>query len=205
MNTVDIVIQSPKLFQQTIRNFREVAPCPLYDLRHGVTSIGNKFTLDANTCAILAMNNGKSTYLGHFAPEFKTFNFKQKLNTIVENFKAQTGELFAIITGGFDYMNNTANKEAAKSFEQLTEIAEILDKNNAELTIIAGKKTPYFRENLAVTKNKFILSYSPQNIEYTVPTKNLNPNSSINELENFLDNEYGIVEINPLQSINYVG
>lgn len=205
MDKIDIVIMSPKIFKKTTENFREVSPFPLYKLQNAVASQENKVTMFGNTCAILGMNNGKSTYLGHFAPECKTWSFKENLDYIVQKFKDETGELFAIVTGGYDYRASAPVKnQASKSFEQVAEIGEILDKNKAELTMICGKLNPVFTDNLAVTENQFILSHTPK-INGSIPTQNLKPNLPLEKMEDFLSNEYSIVEINPLHSINYIG
>ena len=204
MKNLNIAIVSPNIFKQTTKNFKEVSPCPLYTLLDGIASKENKYTMGGNTCSIIAMNNGKSTYLGHFAPEFRELSFKQKLDNIIRKFKAQTGELSAIVTGGYDYKVPANNKEAIKSFEQIAEIGEILDKNNAHLTMIACKTNPIFTDNLAVTNDEFILSHSPKT-GGNIPTRKLTSNTSTEELEDLLNNEYSIVEIDPLHTIIFGG
>ena len=198
----EIVLESPNRFQKTISNFREVCPFPKYSVTQGVASKENKFTLCANTCMILGMNNGKSTYIGHFAPELKLSNFKQKLDYIVKKFKDETGHLNAIITGGYHYeIPNSI--QSIKSFEQMVDAAEVLDHNDAFLTMICGKVNPKFTDNLAITKEKYILSHSKKIGGY-VPTISLNSQASKIELEELLKNNYSVVELEPEQKICYL-
>ena len=198
----DIIIESPKRFEQTIKGFEEVAPFPQYHIKHSVISDGDKFTKNANTCTILGMSNGKDTFLGHFAPELKTSDFKDKLDYIVKKFQDKTGQLTAVITGGFDHeMLIPIKRQATESFEQLAEVGEIVDKNNAILTMIGGKKTPLFMDNLAVTKEKFILSHTPKKIGFE-PMKDYKDGT---DLENFLSEKYSISEIDPQHTLNYIG
>lgn len=198
----DIIIQSPKKFEQTIQGFREVSPYARYTLNDAVISDGDKFTMYANSCTILGMSNGKNTYLGHFAPELKTSEFKEKLDRIVKKFKDQTGQLTAFITGGLDHnMQFPFKKSAEESFTQMAEVGEILDKNNAIISMVGGKKAPLFMDNLAVTKDAFIFSH-------TSKRTNLNPMIDYkehNNLEEFLKEKYSVAEIDPQHTINYTG
>ena len=198
----DIIIESPKKFKTTIDGIREVSPFARYTLNDAVISNEDKYTLNANTCTILGMSNGKNTYLGHFAPEFKTSEFKERLDYIVKKFKDQTGQLTAIITGGFDYNISTPIKrQAEESFRQMSEVGEILDKNNAVLSMIGGKKTPLFIDNLAIKDNKFILSHTSKHTEFE-PMKNYNNKAN---LEEFLSDKYSVYEIDTQHTIEYIG
>ena len=157
----EIVVQSPKKFKALISDFREVCEFPNYRINDGVSSKEHKFSANANTCTLLGMNNGVDTYLGHYAPEYKKPDFKEKLDYIVKKFQDKTGELDAVIAGGYSY-DVISNPQAAKdSFTLVAQVGEVLDKNGANLTVIAGKRVPSFVDNLAVTEDKFVLSHSP--------------------------------------------
>ena len=197
----DIVIQSPKKFEQTIQGFQEVSPFARYTLSDAVISNKNKYTLYANSCTVLGMSNGKNTYLGHFAPELKMSDFKDRLDNIVKKFKDQTGQLTAIITGAFDHSLITPRpKDAVESFTQMAEVGEVLDKNNAVLSMIGGKRLPLFMDNLAVTSHEFILSHTPKKAG-AEPMRTFNNTN----LEEFLSEKYSVSEINPQHTINYRG
>ncbi len=198
----DIIIESPKKFETTIQGLREVSPFAKYTLNDAVISNEDKFTLNANSCTILGMSNGKNSYLGPFAPELKTSDFKDRLDYIVKKFKDQTGHLTAIITGGFDHnISIPIKKQAEESFTQMAEVGEVLDKNNAVLTMISGKRTPLFMDNLAIKDNSFILSHTPKKVG-AEPMKDYDMKT---DLEEFLYNKYSVSEIDSQHTLNYIG
>lgn len=199
-----IILETPKKFQETIREFREVSEFPKYRINDGVSSKENKYTLNANTCAILGMSNGRNTYLGHYAPEYKTFSFKDMLDRIVKTFQDETGELSAIITGGYDFNAGKNINQSKDSFELVANIAEILDKNNAKLSVIAAKRNPIHKEHLAITKDSFILTQSPNKYGDKV-FEGLTEQSSHNKIEDMLYKQYSIAEIDPEHKLNFIG
>lgn len=196
----DIVLQTPKDFEKTINGFREVAPFPKYSIQEAVASTEPKYTKNANTCAILGMSNGKTTYLGHFAPELHSAKFKEQLERDVKRMQDETGELSAVITGGYDYNAGKNINQAKTSFDQLAEIGEVLDKADAKLTMIAGKKNPVFVDDMAVTSDKFILSQHDGKLVTDVMPELRKYNNKIG-IEQALENRYGIVEIEPSHNI----
>ena len=202
-----LIFQSPKKFEQAIKGYTEVSPFPQYSI-HAVAAADAKYTKNANTCAILAMSNGKRTYLGHYAPEYKSSKFKSQLEHDVKKMQDETGELSAIITGGMDkdITNGTGgllSSQVKDSYTQLAEIGEVLDKANANLTMISAKILPSFKEHLAVTPDKFIITHSPNSINSKIPKLSSYPNT--NEFEKELNNYYSIVEIDPAHKIYYEG
>ena len=204
----EIVIQSPKKFEKTISGFLEVSPFPEYNIHNAIKSTEPKFTQNANTCAILGMSNGKQTYLGHYAPELKTSKFKQQLEYDVKKMQDETGALSAIVTGGYDRnvhsgMNSVTAPQIRDSFTQLAEIGEILDKAGANLTMIAGKLNPEFKEHLAITGDRFILTHNPNKINSKLPE--LSKCKTDSEIERTLENQYSIVEIDLPHKIYYEG
>ena len=128
----EIIVQSPKKFEQTIKPFikSEVSPFPRYKLKYSVTSPDSKYTMNANTCTILGMSNGKDTFLGHFAPELEDPNFADRLDYIIKKLQDATGELSAIIAGGHDYNLDNIVYQSKKSYDKLAEVGGLLDKNS---------------------------------------------------------------------------
>ena len=199
----EIAIQSPKKFEETIKGFREVSPFPLYSIEHAVASQEPKYTKYANTCAILGMSNGKKTYLGHYAPENHYADFKNKLERDVKKMQDETGELSAFITGGYN-CGAHGDKTASESFTQLAEIGEVLDKAGARITMIAGKREPVFKDNVAVTPDRFIFSQSPNRVGFDpVPKFNLCKTKA--EIEDIGYRNYGISEIDEAHNIYFEG
>lgn len=199
----EIAIQTPKKFEETIKDFREVSPFPLYSIEHAVASEEPKYTQYANTCAILGMSNGKKTYLGHFAPENHYADFKSKLERDVKKMQDETGQLSAFVTGGYDY-NVKGYRDSKESFEQLAEIGEVLDKAGASITMLAGKEKPVFKDNMAVTPDRFILSHSTN-----MPGFELIPDfkkcMTKADFENTGYNYYRISEIDEAHNIYFEG
>ena len=199
----NIVVQAPEKFKKSVKGFKEVSPFPYYRVTDGVTSAENKVTYNANTCAILAMSNGKETYLGHYAPEVRKSDFMDKLDFIIKKFQDSTGRVSAIVVGGHDFRNINPIFKSKDSYKQLADIGNLLDKNNVNnLTMIAGKVNPVFKDNLAVSEDKFIITHTPDFSKNPMKLKG-NPNQA--ELEKLFSDNYSIVEIDPEHSINYIG
>lgn len=201
----EIVIQPAKKFESAIKDFREVSPFPEYSIYKAVRSEESKFTKSANTCAILGMSNGKQTYLGHYAPELKSQKFKKQLEYDVKKMQDETGELSAIITGGYDKdlrdgVNSVRKQQITASFTQLAEIGEVLDKAGANLTMVAAKTNPSFKENLAVTPDRFILSFTPNTIASRYPDITKCKNNA--EIEQELSKFYSISELDSFHNIH---
>lgn len=201
----EIVLESSKKFESTIDGFLEVSPFPEYSIYKAVKSEESKFTKSANTCAILGMSNGKQTYLGHYAPELKSQKFKKQLEYDVKKMQDETGELSAIITGGYDKdlqdgVNSVRKQQITASFTQLAEIGEVLDKAGANLTMVAAKTNPSFKENLAVTPDRFILSFTPYTIASKYPDITKCKNNA--EIEQELSKFYSISELDSFHNIH---
>ena len=199
----EIVIQSNKKFEETINGFREVSPFPLYSIEHAVVSEEPKYTKYANTCAILGMSNGKKTYLGHFAPENHYADFKNKLERNVKKMQDETGQLSAVVTGGYNYSVAGYN-DAKASFEQLAEIGEVLDKAGASITMLAGKRQPLFKDNMAVTPERFILSQSSNRVGFD-PVPDFKNCKTKQDFENLGYKHYGISELDDVHNIYFEG
>ena len=198
-----IVIQSNQLFDRTIKGFEEIGSQDNFYLRNGFASVGDKFTRRANTCGILGMSNGKTTMIKHVAPESKPRNFIEQLDEIVKRFKDETGKLHAIITGGWDCDVASKSQAAIDSSILLSEMGEVLDKNFANLSMIAWKRNPTFTDGLAVTKDSFILTHDPILGKKGLPIfpKDATPS----EISRILDDNYRINEIDDAFTICYEG
>ena len=195
----EIVVQTPKRFFETMRDAREVSAFPRYRLTDAIVSDEPKYTLCANTCSILAMSNGKQTYLGHFAPDLPQRNFKERLEYEVKKMQDETGQLTAFVTGGYD---SRIYPGMEKSFTQIAEIGEVLDKAGTNVSMIAGKRKMRFLDNLAVNNDSFILSHNTGfHGQEAIPE--LRECKNRLELENALNNYYGVVEIEPEHHIRF--
>lgn len=195
-----LIVQSPERFEETTKRFKEICPFPYYHVSDGVASTSPKKTFGANTCTVLAMSNGEQTYLGHFAPEFMKGDFKQKLDYIVQQFKDKTGQLSAMITGGYSHLAPPNKAESVKSFEQLTSVSEVVGRHTDDITMIAGKSNPVFVENLAVDGENFILSHSKK-LGKGTRTPQLKQNPTPQEIEQAFYENYEIAEFDATPKI----
>lgn len=190
-----IILQTPAKFKETVsQGFREVSKFPHYGIDDAVASTENKYTKYAKTCSILGMSNGIESYVGHFAIPANLSNFLKNLDIIIRRFKEHTGQLSAVITGGYDYQVKDIAMQPKESFELGVGMASLLDKHSADLSMIFGKIDPVFSDSLAVTKDAFVLSHSnnicPQRYEDYI-SKNLHTN----DIEGLLAERYEVCEI----------
>ena len=80
------------------------------------------------------MDNGKETFLGHFAPEYMPNNFMTKLDELVNKFKDATGELKAVIIGGYSSLAPVNEQQAKRSCSQLAAIGNVLDRHTQHIS-----------------------------------------------------------------------
>lgn len=187
-----IIFQQPQKFQETVKGFKEVCKFPHYFLKDGVASPNGKVTYGANTCCVLAMDNGAETYLGHFAPEYMKYDFMAKLDEIVRRFKDATGELQAVILGGHSKFVKPNVQEANQSFTQLANVANVLDRHTSHITMIGGKYNPTFVEDVAIQGDKVFVSHNKKLNQSYAPDLKASTNSNANAL--LLENDYEIVD-----------
>jgi len=192
-----IVYQKPEIFDKTVSSFREVCKFPNYRVDDGVTSSADMVTLYENTCTGLAMHNGKRKYLGHFAPEYKKSSFKDRLDYKIKQFQDETGQADALLTGGHDYADGSAQSIA--SYELGAEAAEVLDKNGVNFSMIFGKINPSYTDALAVTNDRFIIT-THKKIGGNIPELSKNPDK--NELNKMLERNYRTFELDDTHSID---
>lgn len=195
-----LVVQSPNRFKETVNRFKEVCEFPHYRVNDGVASVEPKVTLGGNTCTILGMSNGEESYIGHFAPEFLRGDFNQKLDLIIKKFMDKTGELSAIITGGYSRFADGGSAEAVKSFEQSARVAEVLDKYTSDITMISGKRNPVFTDCLAVDGDRFILSHSKK-VGVNNSTPHLKQNPTPQEIQAELYKNYEIADLDGTSTV----
>lgn len=191
-STPVIIFQNPQKFQETVKGFKEVCEFPNYRVKDGVISPKGKVTYGVNTCSVLAMDNGKETYLGHFAPEYMRGDFMTTLDEIVKRFKDATGELKAVILGGYSRLAPPNEQEAKKSFSQLADIGNVLDRHTSHITMIGGKYNPTFVEDVAIQGDKVFVTHKRKIGQYYVPELKASTNSSANEL--ILEKDYEVVD-----------
>ena len=198
-----IIIQSPKRFIETSSEFKEVCKFPHYRISDGISSSAAKRTLCGNTCSILGMSNGVDTYVGHYAPEYKKSDFKNKLDYLIKKFQDKSGNnSTAIVTGAYDFSAGTDRLAAKNSFELAADIGEVLDINGVDATFIAAKKIPVFVDNLAVTDNAFILS-PKMNRGFNLPVFNIKKSPDKTELDAMLSDKYSIYEPSAEHKISF--
>lgn len=192
----NIIFLPPKPFSDRANGFEEAGKFPHYRVEDGIMSTKPKFSVQANTCSILGLNNGKDVYEGHFAPEYKKSDFLKKLDYIVKKFQDATSKANAVVVGGWDYNINT--NEAKNSFELSCDIGNVLDKNNVPTSMFCGKREPNYTENLAVTQNDFFITHNRK-----IGTRKdfLEKKISKEDLEELLENSYEIFEIDPNHNI----
>lgn len=191
-STPIIIFQKPQKFEQTIKGFKEVCEFPNYKVTSGIASKQGKVTYGVNTCSVLAMDNGVETYLGHFAPEYMRGDFTSKLDEIVRRFKDATGELKAVILGGYSRLAPPNMQEANRSFNQLAEIGNVLDRHTSHITMIGGKVNPTFVEDVAIKGDKVFVTHKRKIGQSYTPELKPSTNSSANEL--ILERDYEIVD-----------
>ena len=195
-----IIFQTPQKFDTLTA--KEVCTFPNYHISDAVCSEEAKYSKAAKTCSILAMDNGKDIFIGHFAPEleYKTANFLDKLEYIVKQFKDATGNLNAVMTGAYDYRIGT--KQADESYTLCANIAKIIDDNTQIFSMICGKKNPMYTENLGLTRDGFFISH---NRDLGITTDFLSRNDSLTEVDRKLADCYSIYEIAPEHKIFFEG
>ena len=79
---------------------------------------------------------------------------------------------------------------------------DALIKEGKDLQSPAWREYPVFKDNLAVSEDKFIITHTPDFSQNPMKIKG-NPNQA--ELEKLFSDNYSIVEIDPEHSINYIG
>lgn len=186
-----IKYQSPKEFENTIKKLQaqEVCPFPKYCFHNKVTSSKPMYSQYANTCSILNINDT----MVHLAPELRTSNLMQKITDLIKKEKNEKGDVTAFILGG-----KTKDKN---SFNLFNDIANVLDKEGADFSMICGKqeKPKQALDSLCKDGDTFIFTqeYSPKLEQYVKENKSLTGEGLQKVFELF----YDFVEISPKYNI----
>lgn len=131
INKTTISYMTPTNFSKLIDNtVVEVGRPERYHFEEKVTKTCPMYTRDANTCSILAVNDT----LMHLAPEREDFRLFEKLTDFLREQKDKYGSISAILLGG------KAPNLYRPSTELYSGIANVLEKEGADYSMICGKK-----------------------------------------------------------------
>lgn len=137
---------SPKEFKTLLnKTVVEVGRPERYCFEEKRASQFPMFSKDANTCSMLAVNDT----LMHLAPEREDIHLFDKLSDFLKEQKDKTGDLTAILIGG------KAPNLSKQSAELYTNIANILERENADYSMICGKQLDLFMDDLYKDGNKY--------------------------------------------------
>lgn len=106
------------------------------------------FTMDANTCSVLAVND----MMVHLAPEREEAYLVDKIADFLKEQKDKIGDLTAFLIGG------KSRKIDGKSANLFMSIANQLEKFGADYSMICGKTMDLFMDHLYKDKNKFVFT-----------------------------------------------
>ena len=139
---------SPNEFKQ-LANQRGVARMvgrpERYCFEERVSSKLPMYSLDANTCSILSVNDT----MMHLAPERDDVRLMDKLSDFLKEQRDLCGDLNAVLIGG------KAPNLYRKSTELYSGIANLLEKEHADYTMICGKQLDLCMDNLYQSGNSF--------------------------------------------------
>lgn len=182
---------SPKDFEKLItsKKMKEVGAFPHYTFNDKVKSKGPMYSQYANTCSILDINDT----MVHLAPEYRTHNLIDKITDLVKKEKAEKGDVTAFIIGG--------KSQDKGSFNLFNDIANILDREGTDFSMICGKqeKPKHALDSLCKDGDTFIFTqeYSPKLEQFVKENKSLTGAGLKKVFELF----YDFVEISPKHQI----
>jgi len=177
-----IVYKSPKEFEQIIKGMKEVGAYPKYSFNDKVTSKLPMYSHSANTCSILAVNDT----MVHLAPEpqFTGRDLFKKVSDFLKREKDEKGDITAILIGG--------KAKDSESWNLFTELGNLLEKYDADFTMLCGKndKCKKGLDHLCKNGDTFIFTqeYNPH-LEKAIKE---NTNLTSEGMENVLDNFYDV-------------
>ena len=139
MIKTNISYVTPNDFSKLIdRTVKEVGRPERYHFEEKVTGNFPMFTKDANTCSILAVNDT----LMHLAPERDDPRLFDKLTDFLREQKDKYGSLSAVLLGG------KAPNLCGMSTRLYSGIANVLEKERADYSMICGKTIDLFLDDL---------------------------------------------------------
>lgn len=137
---------SPKKFNSLIdKTVIEVGRPERYWFEEQRTSLNPMFSKDANTCSMLIVNDT----MMHLAPEREDFRLMDKLSDFMKEQKDKYGDLTALLIGG------KAPKLSKQSAELYSNIANVLEKEKADYSMICGKTMDLFMDNVYKNGNHY--------------------------------------------------
>ena len=146
INRVNISYIPPKDFSKLLdKTVREVGRPEMYHFEERVTGTFPMFSKDANTCSILSVNDT----MMHLAPERDDPKLFDKLTDFLREQKDKYGSLSAVLLGG------KAPDLFSSSTKLYTGIANVLEKEGADYSMICGKKLDLFLDDLYKNGNSY--------------------------------------------------
>ena len=124
---------------------RSVGRPYIYCFEEKVCSKQPMYSLDANTCSMLAVNDT----LMHLAPEREDVRLFDKLSDFMKQQKDEYGDLTAVLIGG------KAPNLYRPSTELYTGIANVLEREGADYSMICGKQLDLFLDDLYKEGNTY--------------------------------------------------
>ncbi len=158
---------SPKKFNSLIdKTVIEVGRPERYWFEEQRTSLNPMFSKDANTCSMLIVNDT----MMHLAPEREDFRLMDKLSDFMKEQKDKYGDLTALLIGG------KAPKLSKQSAELYSNIANVLEKEKADYSMICGKTMDLFMDNVYKNGNHYTFTQQGNvGLEELVQEKDITP------------------------------
>ena len=158
---------SPKKFNSIIdKTVIEVGRPERYWFEEQRTSLNPMFSKDANTCSMLIVNDT----MMHLAPEREDFRLMDKLSDFMKEQKDKYGDLTALLIGG------KAPKLSKQSAELYSNIANVLEKEKADYSMICGKTMDLFMDNVYKNGNHYTFTQQGNvGLEELVQEKDITP------------------------------
>lgn len=158
---------SPKKFNSLIdKTVIEVGRPERYWFEEQRTSLNPMFSKDANTCSMLIVNDT----MMHLAPEREDFRLMDKLSDFMKEQKDKYGDLTALLIGG------KAPKLSKQSAELYSNIANVLEKEKADYSMICGKTIDLFMDNVYKNGNHYTFTQQGNvGLEELVQEKDITP------------------------------
>ncbi|MCR5265184.1 MAG: hypothetical protein K6E29_01150 [Cyanobacteria bacterium RUI128] len=141
-----IMYVPPKEFKTLLdKTVIEVGRPERYHFEERRASALPMFSKDANTCSMLAVNDT----LMHLAPEREDIRLFDKLSDFLKEQKDKYGDLTAVLIGG------KAPNLCRPSTELYSGIANLLEKEGADYSMICGKQLDLFLDDIYKDGNNY--------------------------------------------------
>lgn len=162
-----IMYVPPKEFKTLLdKTVIEVGRPERYHFEERRASALPMFSKDANTCSMLAVNDT----LMHLAPEREDVRLFDKLSDFLKEQKDKCGDLTAVLIGG------KAPNLYRPSTELYTGIANLLEKEGADYSMICGKQLDLFLDDVYKEGNSYRFTQKGNvGLEELVQEKDITP------------------------------